>query len=160
MKKYSRSVVMSLLALLFLFGALSMAFANTAPAPVNFGQDANKMQWYLVNYGKDGDDCFACTRKYYTNPDVKKETVDLIVEKFAIDEQTAGNLYFTEYGYIYSPDGKEFALTYVSHYDMLGNVIKSTEYDSPSREYVKMSKEMIPFKAHPYATGKLPAKKK
>lgn len=160
MKKNFRTVVLSLLSLLFLFVSLSAAFADAAPAPVNFGQDANKMQWYLVNYGKDDEGCFACTRKYYTNPDIKKETVGLIVEKFNVDEGTAGDLYFTEYGYIYSPDGKEFALTYVSHYDMLGNVIKSTEYDSSSREYVKMSKEMIPFKAHPYASGKVNVKKK
>jgi hypothetical protein len=42
---------------------------------------------------------------------------------------------------------------------MVGNVIKSTEYDAAGREFIKMSKEMIPFKAHPYAIGKLPAKK-
>lgn len=159
MKKQSRLFTLFVLALLALFLSVSAAFASAAPQPVNFGLDANKMQWYLVNYGKNDDGHFACTRKYYTNPEEKKKTIDLIVEKFAVDQETASGLYFTEYGYVYSADGKEFAVTYVNHYDMVGNVIKSTEYDAAGREFIKMSKEMIPFKAHLYATGKLPAKK-
>lgn len=159
MKKQSRLVTLFVLALLALVLSISAAFASAAPQPVNFGQDANKMQWYLVNYGKNDEGTFACTRKYYTNPDEKQKTIDLIVEKFAIDKEAASGLYFTEYGYIYSADGKQFAVTYLNHYDMVGNVIKSTEYAAADREFVGMSKGMIPLKAHPYAIGKLPAKK-
>ncbi len=160
MKNQSRSITMFILAILVLVLSVSAAFATeAAPKPVNFGQDANKMQWYLVNYGKNDGIPFANTRKYYTNPDEKKKTIDLIVEKFAIDQETAAGLYFTEYGYVYSADGKDFAVSYITHYDMVGNVIKSTEYDASSREFIKMSKGMIPLKAHPYASGKLPAKK-
>ncbi len=158
MKKISRIIVLCTLALISV-AAIAMAAQTAAPEPVNLGQDANKMQWYLVNYGKGDDFSFASARKYYTNPDEKSKTIGLICEKFGIDNETASGLYFTEYGYAYSADGKEFAVTYISHYDMGGQMIKSTEYDSPDREYIKMSKEMIPYKAYPYAVGKLPAKK-
>ena len=168
MKIFSRTAI-SLLALsLLLFGAAAFAAetaaagdpAAKAPAPVNFGKDANKMQWYLVNYGKEGDGHFAVARKYYTNPDEKEKTVDLIVTKFAIEQEKASGLYFTEYRYEYSADGKQFALAYINHYDMLGNMIKSTEYQGPDRVFYTMTKDMIPYKAYAYASGKLPAQKK
>lgn len=154
MKKVIRTIALSVLVLL-----TAATFAMAAPEPVNLGQDANKMQWYLVNYGKGEEYPFASARKYYTNPEEKNKTVGLICEKFGISNETASGLYFTEYGYAYSADGKEFAVTYISHYDMAGQLIKSTEYAPSDREYVKMSKEMIPFKVYPYSVGKLPAKK-
>ncbi len=143
-----------LLLALFVFGSVSSA----AVQPVNFGQDHVKMQWYLVNYGEENGVHFANARKYYTNPDVKAETIALIVEKFGTDQEVANGLYFTEYGYVYSKDGKSFAVTYVNHYDMVGNAIRATKYDEGSREFIGMSKDMIPFKAYAYATGKAPAK--
>ncbi|MGI6784833.1 MAG: hypothetical protein ACOX5A_11600 [Aminivibrio sp.] len=158
MKKLSRIIAISVFTLIAA-AAVAVAAGAAAPEPVNFGQDANKMQWYLVNYGKNDECNFASARKYYTNPDEKENTIGLICEKFGIDSETASGLYFTEYGYAYSADGKEFAVTYISHYDMGGQLIKSTEFGASDREYVKMSKEMIPFKAYPYAIGKLPAKK-
>lgn len=168
MKIFSRTVISLLVLSLLLFGAAAFAAetaavgdpAVKAPAPVNFGKDANKMQWYLVNYGKEGDARFAVARKYYTNPDEKQKTVDLIVKKFAIEQEKAAGLYFTEYRYEYSADGKQFALAYINHYDMLGNIIKSTEYQGSDRVFSTMSKGMIPLKAYDYASGKLPAQKK
>jgi opacity protein-like surface antigen len=149
--------IVATLVLLALFVTGFAAFA--AVQPVNFGQDHIKMQWYLVNYGEDNGVHFANARKYYTNPEVKAETIELIVEKFGTDQEMANGLYFTEYGYVYSKDGKAFAVTYINHYDMVGNLIRSTEYEESSREFIGMSKEMIPFKAYPYATGKAKPKK-
>ncbi|HRW00034.1 MAG TPA: hypothetical protein P5201_15645 [Aminobacteriaceae bacterium] len=152
-------VILAVALLVALFVAGSVASASVQP--VNFGQDHIKMQWYLVNYGEENGVHFANARKYYTNPDVKAETIALIVEKFGTDQELANGLYFTEYGYAYSKDGKSFAVTYINHYDMLGKVIRATEYDEASREFVGMSKNMIPFKAYAYATGKAkPAAKK
>ena len=148
-------VILAVALLVALFVAGSVASASVQP--VNFGQDHIKMQWYLVNYGEENGVHFANARKYYTNPDVKAETIALIVEKFGTDQELANGLYFTEYGYAYSKDGKSFAVTYINHYDMLGKVIRATEYDEASREFVGMSKNMIPFKAYAYATGKAPA---
>ncbi|MFA7620846.1 MAG: hypothetical protein WCY56_03245 [Aminobacteriaceae bacterium] len=149
------SVMVFLFALLF-----TGSVASADIQPVNFGQDHIKMQWYLVNYGSDNGTLFANARKYYTNTTVKAETIQLIVEKFGTDQEVADGLYFTEYGYVYSNDGKSFAVTYINHYDMLGGVIRATEYDEYSREFIGMSKEMIPFKAYQYASGKAPAGKK
>ncbi len=130
------------------------------PDPVNFGKDANKMQWYLVNYGKVEDKPFAVVRKYYTNPDEKQKAVDLITTKFGIEQQRSAELYFTQYRYVYSDDGKQFALAYIQHFDMIGNIIRSTEYEGEDLVFYGMTKEMIPFKAYAYASGKLPAQKK
>ncbi len=168
MKIISRTLISLFALALLLFGAEAIAAeipaagdpAAKAPAPVNFGKDANKMQWYLVNYGKDGEESFAVARKYYTNPDEKQKTVDLIVTKFGIEQEKASGLYFTEYRYVYSADGKQFALAYINHYDMLGNVIKATEYAGTDRVFYTMTKDMIPYRAYAYASGKLPAQKK
>ena len=130
------------------------------PDPVNFGKDANKMQWYLVNYGKGEKEPFAVARKYYTNPDEKQKTADLIATKFGIEKERASEIYFTQYRYVYSADGKQFALAYIQHYDMIGNIINSTEYEGEDRVFYGMTKGMIPLKAYDYASGKLPAQKK
>lgn len=148
--------VLTVVLLLTLF--VSGSVASAAVQPVNFGQDHVKMQWYLVNYGEENGVCFANARKYYTNQDVKAETISLIVEKFGTEQEVADGLYFTEYGYVYSKDGKSFAVTYVNHYDMLGKTIRDTAYDESSREFIGMTKDMIPFKAYAYAAGKVPAK--
>ena len=76
----------------------------------NLGQDHIKMQWYLLDYGKKDDALFAVARKYYTNTSVKQQTVDLLMSKYSLSPEVAGSLYFTEYGYEYTPDGKQFAI--------------------------------------------------
>ena len=188
MKIFSRSVVSILALSLLLFAAAAFAVETPAaqtpaaqtpavetsadktpvaetpavktPDPVNFGKDANKMQWYLVNYGKAEEKRFAVARKYYTNPEEKKKTEDLLVTKFSIEQEKASTLYFTEYRYVYSADAKQFALTYINHYDMVGDIIKGTEYEEKDQVFYTMTKDMIPWKAYAYASGKLPAQKK
>lgn len=156
MRKQVTTVLTVILCTVFL--TLSPAWAATqekaAPTPVNLGQDGSKMQWYIVNYGKDDAAHFAVARKYYTNASEKKKTVELLMSKFGLSQEAAQKLYFTEYGYTYSKDGKQFALTYLTHYDMVGTVVYSTEYPDTAREYVVMSKNMVPYKAYLYATGK------
>jgi hypothetical protein len=98
----------------------------------NLGQDHVKMQWYLLDYGLRGEVPFAVARKYYTNESIKQQTVDLLMSKYAINPEVAGSLYFTEYEYEYTKDGKQFAVTYLRHYDMLGNEIYGTVYDGAS----------------------------
>lgn len=183
MKLFSRTVISLLALTLLLFSAAAFAVGTPAvkapaadkpavekpaaetpavkvPDPVNFGKDANKMQWYLVNYGKEEDTAFAVARKYYTNPDEKQKTADLLATKFGIEKEKASELYFTQYRYVYSADGKQFALAYIQHYDMLGNIINSTEYEGKDRVFYVMTKGMIPLKAYAYASGKLPVQKK
>ena len=155
MKKNSKGLAIFAVSLFMLVLLASSAFAAMVQKHVNFGQDANKMQWYLMTYGKNDDGIHAATaRKYYTNPDEKQKTIDLIVEKFRTEHEVASGLYFTEYGYVYSKDGKAFAVTYLNHYDMVGNVIRSTVYPEGEREFIKMSANMIPYKGYLYASGK------
>lgn len=121
------------------------------------GQDSNKMTWYLLDYGKDSNGVpFAISRKYYTNTNVKNETIELLMSKFGISPEVAGSLYFTEYGYEYTQDGKQFAVTYLRHYDMLGNEIHGTEYgtDDNPKTFAAIPAGSTPAKGANYALGK------
>ena len=132
MKKF---VVCALL-LGLLVALASPVFAWDASKQKNLGQDANKMQWYLLDYGKDSADIpYAIARKYYTNATIKNETIELMMSKFGLSPEVAGSLYFTEYGYEYTPDGKQYAMTYLKHYDMLGNELHGTTYTGEAKTF-------------------------
>ncbi|MBR4196138.1 MAG: hypothetical protein IKQ95_05435 [Synergistaceae bacterium] len=137
------------------------SFAWDAAKQKQLGQDKNKMTWYILDYGKDANGVpFAVSRKYYTNPTIKNDTIELLMSKFGLSPEKAGSLYFTEYGYEYTPDGKQFAQTYVRHYDMLGNEIHGTVYDDSSeatkKEFIALSAVAgsTPAKAAQYALGR------
>ncbi len=137
------------------------SFAWDAAKQKALGQDKNKMTWYILDYGKTSNDVpFAISRKYYTNPTIKNETIELLMSKFGLSPEKAGSLYFTEYGYEYTPDGKQFAMTYQRHYDMLGNELYGTVYDDSSeaakKNFIALSAVagQTPAKAASYALGK------
>jgi hypothetical protein len=96
------------------------------------------MQWYLLDYGTRDGVPFAVSRKYYTNESIKQQTIDLLMSKYGIAADVAGSIYFTEYEYEYSKDGKQFAVTYLRHYDMLGNEIYGTVYDDSTETTKKV----------------------
>jgi hypothetical protein len=123
------------------------------------------MQWYLLDYGvKDDGVPFAVSRKYYTNESIKQQTIDLLMSKYGISSDVAGSLYFTEYEYEYSKDGKQFAVTYLRHYDMLGNEIYGTVYDDSSEAakkiFAAVDPKSTPGKGVALALPKAPAAKK
>lgn len=155
MKKF---VVCALL-LGLLVAVASPVFAWDAAKQKDLGQDANKMKWWLLDYGKDSNGVpYAISRKYYTNQTIKNETIELLMSKFGISPEVAGSLYFTEYGYEYTPDGKQFAVTYLRHYDMLGNEIHGTVYDDSSeataKTFIAVPAGSTPAKGVNYALGR------
>lgn len=155
MKKF---VVCALL-LGLLVALASPVMAWDAAKQKALGQDANKMTWYILDYGKDDNGVpYAVSRKYYTNTTVKNETIELLMSKFGISPEVAGSLYFTEYGYEYTPDGNQFAVTYLRHYDMLGNEIHGTVYDDSSeataKTFAAVPAGSTPAKGAAYALGK------
>lgn len=157
MKKFVVSAL-----IIALIAALSVpATAWDASKQKALGQDRNKMTWYILDYGKDANGVpFAISRKYYTNTTIKNETIELLMSKFGISPEIAGSLYFTEYGYEYTPDGKQFAQTYVRHYDMLGNEIHGTVFDNSTettqKTFVALSAVAgsTPYKAAQLALGR------
>jgi len=97
------------------------------------------MQWYLLDYDtKEGEIPFVIVRKYYTNEKIKNDTIELLMSKFSITPEVAGSLYFTEYEYEYTKDGKQFTVAYQRHYDMLGNEVHGTVYDDASEATKKV----------------------
>jgi hypothetical protein len=147
--------------LLVLVAVICVAVPASAWDPAkqkNLGQDHVKMQWYILDYGIQDALPYAVTRKYYTNEAIKKETIDLLMSKYSLSPELAGSLYFTEYGYEYTKDGKLFAVTYLRHYDMLGNEIYGTVFDGSSdavqRTFVAVDPKSAAGKAYPLAVGK------
>ena len=153
---------MKKLVLITLLVAIIAAFASPSIAwdaakQKTLGPDKNKMTWYLLDYGKDSDGVpFAISRKYYTNTNIKNETIELLMSKFGISPEVAGSLYFTEYGYEYNKEGPQFALTYLRHYDMLGNEIHGTEYGTEEnpKTFAGIPAGSTPAKGAAYALGK------
>ena len=139
MKKAQAFAVLVVLALLTTMVCLaSPAVAWDPEKQKNLGQDHVKMQWYILDYGtKEDGTPFAVSRKYYTNEGIKNETIELLMSKFGYEPELASSLYFTEYEYEYSKDGKQFAVAYVRHFDMLGNEIHGTVFDNSSESTQK-----------------------
>ena len=136
-KKAQKFVILALLAAM-VCSALP-AIAWDPEKQKNLGQDHIKMQWYILDYGtKEDGTPFSVARKYYTNEKVKQDTVELLMSKFGYSAELAGSLYFTEYEFEYTKDGKQFATSYLRHYDMLGNEIHGTVYDDSSEAVKKV----------------------
>ena len=148
-KKAQKFIVLTLLTVMACSALPAVAWDPAKQ--VNLGQDAGKMQWYILDYGIGEDGIpFSVARKYYTNEKTKQETIELLMSKYGYSAEVAGSLYFTEYGFEYTKDGKQFATTYLRHYDMLGNEIHGTEYDDSSEATSKTFAPIVP--AH--ASGK------
>jgi hypothetical protein len=130
--KKTGSVVIFVLLLAAVVCSALPAAAWDAEKQKNLGQDSVKMQWYLLDYGTEGGVPYAIARKYYTSESVKQQTIDLLMSKYGLAPDMAGGLYFTEYRYEYTPDGKQFAVVYLKHYDMQGEEIYGTVYDDSS----------------------------
>ncbi len=132
--------------------------AGNADKQKALGEDKNGMTWYILDYGRDSNGIlFAVSRKYYTNETIKNETIELLLSKYGVSAQVAENLYFTEYGYEYTSDGKQFAITHVNHYDIYGTLIHSTVYDGNTKDTQKIFSEIpensTPAKGLSYALG-------
>ena len=138
----------------------SPVMAWDAAKQKNLGQDGNKMQWYLLDYGKNEAGVpYAISRKYYTNTTIKNETIELLMSKFGTSPEVANSLYFTEYGYEYTADGKQFAQTYVRHYDMLGNLIHGTDYEGENKTFASVAaagRKHAVYQGATLALGKAP----
>ena len=149
------------LALLFVLAASSVASATDSSGPQsrNLGKDANNMTWYLTEYGVNGGVPYATARKYYTNQNIKNETISQLVSYYGISSDKAKMLYFTEYGYEYTEDGTQFATSFMCYYDFLGNDLLSIYYDNSSEAYQKVFISVSPntpqSKGYAYAVGRL-----
>ncbi|MDR2176100.1 MAG: hypothetical protein LBO82_09240 [Synergistaceae bacterium] len=170
--KKTKSVVILVLLLTAVCSVLPAEAWDSAKQK-NLGQDAVKMQWYLLDYGTENGVPYAIARKYYTSESVKQQTIDLLMSKYGLAPDLAGGIYFTEYRYEYTPDGKQFAVAYLKHYDMQGEEIHGIVYDGSSEAAKKVfapidpkhatgkgSALAVPKAAPKTAAKKAPAKKK
>jgi len=129
--------------LAFLFTVkLTCSAAHAAEFPPErqryLGLDHVGMLWFIMDYGirEDGTP-FAVTRRYFTNEDIRQEIIGILVSRFGHSPEVARTLYFTEFGYEYTPDGTQFAMTYTRHRDQLGNDIHGTVFDNSSEDRMR-----------------------
>ncbi len=115
-----------------------------ATDPIDLGKDADNMQWYLMKYGYDIEIPYAIARAYYTNETIKDQTIKFLTTK-GID---ASDLYFTEYRYEYTNDGKQFSMINLKHCDEQGHEIITSEYIDKTFEDVP--ENSIPAKCAAY----------
>ena len=132
--------VITILALLLTAVCFALPVAAWDPAKQkNLGLDHVKMQWYIFDYGvrEDGTP-FAVARKYYTNDEIRNETIKLLMSKFGYSAEQAGKLNSTEYGYEYTKDGKQFAVMYLLHCEQDGQEIHRTIFDDSAEDKKKV----------------------
>ena len=124
---------------------------------VTIGRDSAGQTWYLTDYGVDYNTPYAVARKYYTSEAVKYDTIEKLESRYNVPESRASALYFTEYKYEYTPDGKQYSEVYRMHYDMMGKLIYGFEFDNSSgakrKYFVKVTGNSIMSKGYSYAMG-------
>ena len=152
--------LMSLLVSSIIAAIASSSFAeDTYAKQINLGQDGSGMTWYLLDYGVKKDKPYAVARKYYTSNLVKEETIDILISRYSVSESKAAQLYFTEYKYEYTPDGKSYAETYRKYYDVRGNeifkLVFSNKKGARKKHFVNVVKNTIQSKGAAYALGVL-----
>ena len=118
---------------------------------VYLGLDHVGMLWYIMDYGigEDGTP-FAVTRRYFTNEDIRQEIIEILISRFGHSREIAGTLYFTEFGYEYTEDGRQFAITYIRHRDQLGNDIHGTVNDDSCENTRRVFADVV----HNHAVGR------
>lgn len=126
---------------------------------VNIGQDKSGMTWYLLDYGTKKNIPYAVARKYYTSDMIKSETIELLTSRYSVPETKAQRLYFTEYKYEYSTDGRQYAEIYRKYYDVAGEEIYGIRFNkrsgARSKHFIKVVKNTIQSKGAAYALGVL-----
>ena len=87
------------------------------------GHDGEAMKWWLGNYGKINGIPYVIVRRYYTGNSARyRRALRDRLGKKAKDGRD-NNLYFTEYGYEYTEDGKHFFEIYARHYNRAGQLL-------------------------------------
>lgn len=135
---------------------------NTFVKQITIGRDGAGMTWYLTDYGVQHNTPYAVARKYYTSEGVKHETIEMLISRYSVPENRARSLYFTEYGYEYTSDGNQYAEIYRRHYDMMGDLVYSLEFNNSTgarrKYFLNVVKNSIMSKGYAYAVGRLKSK--
>ena len=126
--------------------------AEFAPEKQTYlGLDHVGMLWYIMDYGISEDGTpFAVTRRYFTNESIRQEIIEILISRFGHLPDVAETLYFTEFGYEYTPDGRQFAVTYIRHRDQLGNDIHGTVNDDSCENTRRTFADVV----HDHAVGR------
>jgi len=152
-KKAPGFILLALLVALTCSTSLAAEF-KTEFAPERqayLGLDHVGMLWYIMDYGirEDGTP-FAVTRRYFTNEDIRQEIIEILISRFGHLPEAAGTLYFTEFGYDYTQDGRQFTITYIRHRDQLGNDIHRTINDDSCEN----TRRVFAYVVHDQAVGR------
>ena len=153
--KSSRNVLsflMVILSLTFFLCGVSYSQQGDTVSPsesISLGKDSYGNTWYLMDYSRSSSGTiYAVLREYYSDQTTRNERIQALISD-DVPSSKASSLYFSEGRVEYTSDGKQYRLTELTHYDMLGNEIVSETYSN--RTYSDVVANSIAELAFEYA---------
>ena len=123
---------------------------------INLGLDHVNMQWWILDYGtRDDGTHFSIARRYFTNESIRQDIVGILVSRFGHPREVADTLFFSEFMFVYTPDGSQFATEYLWHFDMLGNAIHGTVWDNSCADTMLTFAPVVPAHASGRAIARI-----
>lgn len=138
--------------ILFLMSASGAFAAGAFTQQKNLGKDRAGLQWWLVEYGSGTSGYYAVAREYYTSAGVKAEVVGGLSSRYGVPQDRANALYFTEYRFEYTSDGKQCAEISRVFYDMVGKEIFA--YRAGEKVFNPVTANTVQSKGAAFAMGK------
>lgn len=152
MKKF---FAFSSLIIILLFAACSFADEideDAFPRQKNLGKDRAGIQWWIRDFGASASGYYAIAREYYnTNAGAKSELVYALTTRYGISSSRAEDVYFAEFRFEYTPDGRQYAEISRVLYDMRGDEICS--YRSDYTSFNPVMPNTVQSKGVAYAMG-------
>ena len=151
-----RKLFMFLSLVLFLFFVTCAYADEDEPAFVqqkNLGRDRAGLQWWLTEFGTASSGYYAVAREYYTNEDVKADTVNALSSRYGVPYERAEAIYFAEYRFEYTSDGGQCAEISRVFYDMLGEEVCG--YRTGHKVFNPITSNTVQSKGAAYAMGKI-----
>ena len=152
MKKF---FAFSSLIIILLFAASSFADEVDEGAFLrqkNLGKDRAGVQWWIVDFGTSVSGYYAIAREYYnTNATAKSELVYSLSTRYGISSDRAEAVYFAEFRFEYTSDGRQYTEVSRVLYDMRGEEICS--YRPGNRSFIPVIPNTVQSKGVAYAMG-------
>ena len=152
MKKF---LAFSSFILIILFASCSFADDPDEEAFVrqkNLGRDRAGIQWWIVDFGTNMSGYYAVAREYYnTNAAAKSELVYALSSRYGISQSRAEDVYFAEFRFEYTSDGRQCTEASRVLYNMRGEEICA--YRTGHKVFNPVMPNTVQSKGAAYAMG-------
>lgn len=143
--------------IILLFAASSFADDEVdeqySPRQKNLGKDRTGIQWWIVDFGTSASGYYAIAREYYnTNAAAKSELVYALTTRYGVSQSRAEDVYFAEFRFEYTSDGRQYTEVSRVLYDMRGEEICSYRASYTS-SFIPVIPNTVQSKGVAYAMG-------